>query len=435
LNLQELDGCHETKEELVVSEIKKKCLDGYSLEEVNEVIESSDDEADEDGSPIEDHLSLKGALQGGLEGGSRRGSSIGSPVTSAKSEKRDEYLTPTKETKNASVAAQTPLVPKTTIPVPLISIPPVPVHTGGTRVNVLAMQVDLLDTFSSAFTREGSAIGIHSATPCPSCSHILLDEEVMAAWCRLETNPCSDGLKSRSQNSALYSEEFELNLVGIESPSDSQRVDSAPVASFSDMKGSDIEAAHCIACPVCATKFSPQLHVQCYELKPCVVSPPTISNPSSPPTSGSGLTDKSSTPTSAQTSPLLTPDTNHTPSEPRISNSSKKEKENGNEKHNQPARGEKKLVVVRRESVSQLSPKGLRLALEEQMERIGERVADPCWLHVHRPAVYWNIIWFSARLKVPTGFLASPPPGPPNDESNGRRKRYRVSFEFGVGRS
>ena len=28
-------------------------------------------------------------------------------------------------------------------------------------------------------------------------------------------------------------------------------------------------------------------------------------------------------------------------------------------------------------------------------------------LHVHGPAVYWNIIWYCSRLKVPSGFLAS----------------------------
>lgn len=44
---------------------------------------------------------------------------------------------------------------------------------------------------------------------------------------------------------------------------------------------------------------------------------------------------------------------------------------------------------------------------------LGERVTDPCWLHVHRPAVYWNIIWFSSRLSVPTGFLAAPAPSTP----------------------
>ena len=46
------------------------------------------------------------------------------------------------------------------------------------RVNVLAMQADVNSIFSSAFIREGSAIGIHCATPCPICNHTLLDEEV-----------------------------------------------------------------------------------------------------------------------------------------------------------------------------------------------------------------------------------------------------------------
>ena len=46
------------------------------------------------------------------------------------------------------------------------------------RLNVLAMQTDVLSSFSSAFVREGCAVGIHCATPCPLCAHTLLDEEV-----------------------------------------------------------------------------------------------------------------------------------------------------------------------------------------------------------------------------------------------------------------
>jgi hypothetical protein len=46
------------------------------------------------------------------------------------------------------------------------------------RVNILAMQNDLQSTFSSAFVNEGRAIGIHSATHCPSCDYVMLEEEV-----------------------------------------------------------------------------------------------------------------------------------------------------------------------------------------------------------------------------------------------------------------
>ena len=52
------------------------------------------------------------------------------------------------------------------------------VSLGSKRVNVLAMQTDVNSIFSNAFVREGSAIGIHCATPCPICNHTLLDEEV-----------------------------------------------------------------------------------------------------------------------------------------------------------------------------------------------------------------------------------------------------------------
>ena len=46
------------------------------------------------------------------------------------------------------------------------------------RLNVLGMQADVLSTFKNAFVREGCAVGIHCATPCPTCAYTLLDEEV-----------------------------------------------------------------------------------------------------------------------------------------------------------------------------------------------------------------------------------------------------------------
>ena len=177
----------------------------------------------------------------------------------------------------------------------------------------------------------------------------------------------------------------------------------APVTSLSDMRGSDIEAAHCICCPNCTTKFSPQLHISCYELR----SPrmPTSTDTFSPmSTRLTSLAEWTPSPSSNLISPrsLVPGSTEISPILPLSSQNKKYET-----KTDSTSCG-KELKLIWRESVCHLSPKGLRLALEEQMEGIGERVADPCWLHVHRPAVYWNILWFSSRLKVPTGFLASP---------------------------
>ena len=170
------------------------------------------------------------------------------------------------------------------------------------------------------------------------------------------------------------------------------------------MRGSDIEAAHCICCPNCTTKFSPQLHISCYEFTSSRrMSSNDLFSPTStrltsvaewtPSPSSNLLSPGSIVPESPESSPIIPQGKTYT------KNTDTKDEYNNDDKE---------LKVIWRESVSHLSPKGLRLALEEQMEGIGERVADPCWLHVHRPAVYWNILWFSSRLRVPTGFLASP---------------------------
>jgi hypothetical protein len=187
----------------------------------------------------------------------------------------------------------------------------------------------------------------------------------------------------------------------------SEKVQDPAPSSHTDMRGSDIEAAHCICCPVCSARYSPQLHISCYELRPLAETPfsplstrlTTVAEWT--PSPSTLLSPGSAVPSSPEASPLVPPSVFM------------------RRPLNEDSPGEKELIVLWRESVAHLSPKGLRLALEEQMERIGERVADPCWLHVHRPAVYWNILWFSSRLKVPTGFLASPisaSPRPPRGE-------------------
>ena len=142
----------------------------------------------------------------------------------------------------------------------------------------------------------------------------------------------------------------------------------APVTSLSDMRGSDIEAAHCICCPNCTTKFSPQLHISCYELR----SPrmPTSTDTFSPmSTRLTSLAEWTPSPSSNLISPrsLVPGSTEISPILPLSSQNKKYET-----KTDSTSSG-KELKLIWRESVCHLSPKGLRLALEEQMEGIGNR--------------------------------------------------------------
>lgn len=74
-------------------------------------------------------------------------------------------------------------IPHTSSPAtPDTTVPPTPAGPGLKRLNVLAMQTDVMASLTNAFLREGSAVGIHSATPCPSCAHTLLDEEVIDCY-------------------------------------------------------------------------------------------------------------------------------------------------------------------------------------------------------------------------------------------------------------
>jgi hypothetical protein len=74
-----------------------------------------------------------------------------------------------------------------------------------------------------------------------------------------------------------------------------------------------------------------------------------------------------------------------------------------------PESGEDALVVAWNEDVAHLSPFGLRYALEEEMRNSGLRVTDPVWLHGKHPELYWNLLWYCARMGLPSGLASLPP--------------------------
>jgi len=74
-----------------------------------------------------------------------------------------------------------------------------------------------------------------------------------------------------------------------------------------------------------------------------------------------------------------------------------------------PESGEGTVAVAWTEDVAHLSPFGLRYALEQEMRSSGLRVTDPAWLHGKHPELYWNLMWYCARMGVPSGLAALPP--------------------------
>lgn len=57
-------------------------------------------------------------------------------------------------------------------------------------------------------------------------------------------------------------------------------------------------------------------------------------------------------------------------------------------------------------SVKYLSPKDVRLGVEEIVERVGEPVIEPKYMQTYRPDLYWNLVWYGCRVGLPLGFLA-----------------------------
>lgn len=57
-------------------------------------------------------------------------------------------------------------------------------------------------------------------------------------------------------------------------------------------------------------------------------------------------------------------------------------------------------------SVKYLSPREVRHAVEEIVERVGEPVIEPKYMQTYRPDLYWNLIWYGCRVGLPLGFVA-----------------------------
>ena len=99
-------------------------------------------------------------------------------------------------------------------------------------------------------------------------------------------------------------------------------------------------AVHAVSCKQCAQSFSPELHVVCYS----------------------------------------------------SNNDSKQDSEVSDS-----------LVSLWSETVSYLSPFGLRYELEALLMQHGAQTISTDWLHSHHPAVLWGLLWYSARLHLPSG--------------------------------
>jgi hypothetical protein len=101
----------------------------------------------------------------------------------------------------------------------------------------------------------------------------------------------------------------------------------------------DMFAVHSITCKQCAEAFVPQLHVSCY------------------------------------------------------SSSSKKDL----------IKSADSLACLWTEHVGYISPFGLRYELETLLMQHGQAAITTTWLHAHHPALLWGILWYLARVRLPSG--------------------------------
>lgn len=76
-------------------------------------------------------------------------------------------------------------------------------------------------------------------------------------------------------NQRIFDNNLQPNLSTCESTYEKE---ASPVSSLSDMRDGDIEAAHYVLCPICSSKYSPQLHIHCYDLKNVIKFSPAASD-------------------------------------------------------------------------------------------------------------------------------------------------------------
>lgn len=114
----------------------------------------------------------------------------------------------------------------------------------------------------------------------------------------------------------------------------------------------DMVAVHSVTCKQCAEEFAPQLHVSCY------VRDTT------------GAEEESSAKASDTRSAVHVPIT---------------------------------LARQWTEHVSYLSPFGLRYLLESVLLQHGHAALTTSWLHTHQPALLWGILFYCARVHLPSG--------------------------------
>lgn len=100
-------------------------------------------------------------------------------------------------------------------------------------------------------------------------------------------------------NQRKFDDNLQPNLSTCESTYEKE---ASPVSSLSDMRDGDIEAAHYVLCPICSCKYSPQLHIHCYDLKIGIQFSPATSD-SLPSVKSQWIPLKCASPISAISSP------------------------------------------------------------------------------------------------------------------------------------
>ena len=92
------------------------------------------------------------------------------------------------------------------------------------------------------------------------------ESTVSPTWAKIHRKPSESTPKSSINGSLRYSDKSTEEGQDHGAMNHDAEGFSCPVATVSDMRGSDIEAAHRLTCPMCAQRITPQLHIRCYEI-------------------------------------------------------------------------------------------------------------------------------------------------------------------------
>lgn len=231
-----------------------------------------------------------------------------------------------------------------------------------------------LTNIINKFQDKKEGITIHINSTCPSCSSLLLEEEILSQWMQIGSRSSNSSYTSsnstsssraRSRTSSMNSRKEEEDL---NNKSEDEQTASSSSSSLESFE---------ISCLSCSTKFIPLLTIH-----------------------GNKLVEEDKKKNERN---VIFKKKKLENSEDNVEDFDDLFEENDEIEKLK----ENKLEILWTEVVYFLNPFTLRNSIEDLMLILGDLITNESFFHLYSPALYWNLIYFTTRLHLPYAFSLS----------------------------